>query len=87
MKLKCASILMRYCSCLFFCKAVREWYRERGRGLGSGLFRWKTLVSNAWIRELCSDKEGDERIDKSVLRWFGLIEKKWGMIGLLKEDM
>ena len=33
-------------------------------------------VLNAWIRELCRVKKGlDERIDESVLRWFGHVER------------
>ena len=33
-------------------------------------------VLNAWIKELCGVKKGlDERIDDSVLRWFGHVER------------
>ena len=33
-------------------------------------------VSNAWIRQLCGITKGvDEKIDKSVLRWFGHVER------------
>ena len=33
-------------------------------------------VPNAWIRVLCRVKKGlDERIDESVLRWFGNVER------------
>ena len=32
-------------------------------------------VPNAWIRELCGVTRGvDEKIDESVLRWFGHVE-------------
>ena len=34
-------------------------------------------VPSARIRELCGVKKGvDERIDESVFRWFGHVEKK-----------
>ena len=33
-------------------------------------------VPNAWISELCRVKKGlDERIDESVLQWFGHVER------------
>ena len=38
--------------------------------------RRKDRVLNTRIRELCGVKKGlDERIDESVLRWFGHVEK------------
>ena len=34
------------------------------------------MVPNAGIRELCGVRMGlDERIDETVLRWFGYVEK------------
>ena len=58
------------------------------RGLGLGLCRWTTSevcldirrmdrVPNAQNREVCGvTKRGrDERIDESILRWFGHIER------------
>ena len=39
------------------------------------IVRRRDRVTNAQIRELCGvAKGGDERIDESVLRWFGHIE-------------
>ena len=33
-------------------------------------------IPNAWIRELCEVRKGlDERIDETVLRWFGHVER------------
>ena len=33
-------------------------------------------VLSAWIKELCKVKKGlDERIDESVLRWYGHVER------------
>ena len=33
-------------------------------------------VSNAWIRQLCGVTKGvDEKIDESIFRWFGHVER------------
>ena len=43
-------------------------------------------VPNAWIREVCGVRKGlDERIDESILWWFGHVEME--RVGSPRESM
>ena len=53
---------------------IRAVYLDNFRGL-LGIRRMDRVL-NAWIRELCRVLKGvDEKIDKSVLWWYGHVER------------